>query len=361
MRIGAITAALAVCCLSAGVAYADRDLGIEAVTDMGVPGEPTQVAGGLTVPWAIGWLPAGESALVTQRNDFHVWLIGRDGSKTDVGVVPESEGTGGEGGLMGVAVSPGWDGSADTGVYFMHTSSEGNRIARMSFDGTSLTDYQVIVSGIAKARYHNGGRLAFGPDGYLYATAGDAQNPDSAQDQNSLNGKILRFTVDGEPAPGNPFGTLVYSMGHRNPQGLAWDSAGNLWSAELGEGTYDELNLIEPGANYGWPECEGICDDPRYTNPKTTWTTAEASPSGIAIVGNTAFVGALRGTRLWRIELSGTEVVEKASHFTNQFGRMRAVSTVPGTNEIWISTSNADVPGGQPAGSDQLLRSTVSD
>ena len=351
MRIRVLTVTAALVAGLGGVAQAGES--------RGVPGEPTVVADGLTVPWAVGWLPDGQSALVTQRNDFHVYLVTRSGESTDVGVVPESEGTGGEGGLMGVAVSPGWD--ADRHVYFMHTSSDGNRVARMTFDGAALTDYTPIVQGIQKNRYHNGGRLAFGPDGYLYATAGDAQQTDLAQDPSSLNGKILRFTTDGEPAPGNPSGTLVYSMGHRNPQGLAWDASGRLWSAELGQNTYDELNLIEPGKNYGWPVCEGLCDDDRYTNPKATWTTAEASPSGLAIVGDTAFMGALRGQRLWSIQLNGTEAGEIAPHFQGTYGRVRAVVQVPGANEIWLTTSNSDANGGQPPGADKILTSTITE
>lgn len=349
-RVLTVTTALAAGVVTGGVAQAGES--------MGVPGEPTVVVEGLTVPWAVGWLPGGQSALVTQRNDFHVYLVTRSGEKIDVGVVPESEGTGGEGGLMGVAVSPDWE--TDRYVYFMHTSSDGNRVARMTFDGTALSGYTPIVQGIQKNRYHNGGRLAFGPDGYLYATAGDAQRTELSQDPSSLNGKILRFTVDGEPAPGNPFGTLVYSMGHRNPQGLAWDAEGRLWSAELGQNTYDELNLIEPGSNYGWPACEGVCDDPEYTNPKATWSTAEASPSGLAIVGDTAFMGALRGQRLWRIELNGTEAGEITSHFQGTYGRIRAVVQVPGANEIWLTTSNADANGGRPPGADRILSSTIA-
>jgi len=354
-RVLTVTTALVVAVVTGGVAQAGEP------SNFGVPGEPSEVTGGLSVPWAVSWLPDGQSALVTQRDDFHVWLVSRSGEKTDVGVVPESQGTGGEGGLMGVAVSPTWDGSADSAVYFMHTSSDGNRVAKMSFDGSSLSGYTPIVQGIQKNRYHNGGRLAFGPDGYLYATAGDAQNTALAQDPESLNGKILRFTTDGAPAPGNPFGSLVYSLGHRNPQGLAWDSAGRLWSAELGQNTFDELNLIEAGNNYGWPVCEGICNDPTYTNPKATWTTAEASPSGVAIVGDTAFMAALRGERLWRIELNGTEAGEITSHFTGTYGRLRAAIAVPGENALWLSTSNADANGGQPAGSDRILTSTITE
>jgi len=348
MRARVLVLALALLLVGGGVAQA------------GVPGQPSVVASGFSVPWAISWLPDGQSALVTQRNDFHVWRVTRSGQRTDVGVVPESQTTGGEGGLMGVAVSPTWNGTSDQAVYFMHTSSDGNRVARMSFNGSALSGYTVLVRGIQKNTFHNGGRLAFGPDGFLYATAGDAQNTANSQNTSSLNGKILRFTTSGQPAPGNPFGNLVYSYGHRNPQGLAWDSAGRLWSAELGQNTWDELNLIEPGRNYGWPVCEGMCNDTRFTNPKATWSTAEASPSGLAIVGSTAFMGAMRGQRLWRIELNGTSVGTITSHFQGQFGRIRAVVAVPGTNAIWFGTTNADSTGGQPPGSDRILTSTIT-
>ena len=347
-RVLAVLLALVAGVLTAGVAQA------------GVPGQPSVVATGFTVPWAMSWLPNGQSMLVTQRNDFHVWLVNRSGQRTDVGVVPESQTTGAEGGLMGVAVSPTWNGTSDQSVYFMHTSSEGNRVARMSFNGSSLSGYTVLVRGIQKNTFHNGGRLAFGPDGFLYAATGDAQNTGNAQNRSSLNGKILRFTTAGQPAPGNPFGNLVYSLGHRNPQGLAWDSAGRLWASELGQNTWDELNLIESGRNYGWPVCEGTCNNAAFVNPKATWPTAQASPSGIAIVGSTVFMAALRGTRLWRIELNGTSAGTITSHFQGQFGRLRAVVRVPGANAIWFATSNADQSGGQPVGSDRILTSTIT-
>ncbi len=342
-RIFAVTVAL-VAAVFGGVAQAGEPFG--------VPGPPSEVTGGLTIPWAISWLPDGQSALITERDSFRVSVVTRAGQRTTVGTVPEGR-PGGEGGLMGVAVSPNWDGAANTDVFFMHTAADGNRVVRMSFNGSALSGYTTIVDGIQRANIHNGGRLAFGPDGFLYAAAGDAGNTVLAQDQNALNGKILRFTTAGEPAPGNPFGTLVYSLGHRNPQGLAWDSAGRLWSAELGQNTFDELNLIEAGKNYGWPICEGTCNDSRFVNPKATWSTAEASPSGVAIVGDTAFMGALRGQRLWRIELSGTEAGEITSHFAGTFGRMRAVTAVPGENAIWISTANGN-------GADRILRSAIT-
>ncbi|MGA4838663.1 PQQ-dependent sugar dehydrogenase [Streptomyces sp. G45] len=315
------------------------------------------ISSGWTIPWGTAWLPDGKSALVTERDDFRVWSVSADGAtRKQLGTVPESQTTGGEGGLMGIAVDPQWE--ANHYVYVMHTSSEGNRVARMTYDGSSLGGYTVLVKGIKKAKYHNGGRLAFGPDGYLYATTGDAQSKPLAQDKDSLNGKILRLTRDGKPAPGNPFGTYVYSLGHRNPQGLAFDARGRLWSAELGDATRDELNLIKPGRNYGWPECEGTCDVAGMTNPKTTWGVGEASPSGIAVVDGAVYMAALKGERLWRIPLNeGSENVGTPKAFyTRSYGRLRAVTAVPGAHALWLSTTNADGNGGQPDGSDKIFR-----
>jgi glucose/arabinose dehydrogenase len=321
------------------------------------PGTPSEVSGDWSIPWDLSWSPDGTFGLVTERDTFRVYKVNKSGGgRTQVGSVPNSETTDGEGGLMGVAFSPTWNGSSDQDVFFMHTSSDGNRIARMTFNGTTLSGYTAIVTGIRKNRYHNGGRIRFGPDGYLYVTAGDAQQSNLAQDQNSLNGKILRVTRTGAPAPGNPFGTRVYSYGHRNPQGLAWDSAGRLWSSELGNSALDELNLILPGRNYGWPTCEGSCNVSGMTNPKRTWTTAEASPSGLAYANGALFMCALRGERLWRIVLDGENVSTVSSHYNGTYGRLRAVVQVPGENAIWFGTTNADNNGDGGAGSDGFYR-----
>jgi glucose/arabinose dehydrogenase len=321
------------------------------------PGTPTQVSSGWTIPWDLSWSPDGTFGLVTERDSFRVYRLNKNGSgKTQVGTVPNSQTTDGEGGLMGVAFSPTWNGTSDQEVFFMHTSGDGNRIAKMSFNGTTLTGYTAIVTGIRKSRYHNGGRIRFGPDGFLYATAGDSQQENLAQNRESLNGKILRVTKTGAAAPGNPFGTRIYSYGHRNPQGLAWDAAGRLWSSELGDGSQDELNLILPGRNYGWPECEGSCDVSGMTNPKRTWSVATASPSGLAFANGALFMCGLRGERLWRIVLNGENVSTVSSHYNGTYGRLRAVVKVPGENAIWFGTTNADNNGDGGSGSDGFYR-----
>ncbi|WP_405592552.1 PQQ-dependent sugar dehydrogenase [Streptomyces sp. NBC_01092] len=327
--------------------------------DGGVPSSIDTLSTGWTIPWGTEWMPDGASALLTERDTFKVFRLTKEGTRTQVGSVPNVVTTGGEGGLLGVAVDPDW--GTNHRVYFMHTAAEGNRIARMTYDGSSLSGYTILLQGIKKNRYHNGGRLAFGPDGYLYASTGDAQSAALAQDRNSLNGKILRLTTDGAPAPGNPFGNHVYSLGHRNPQGLAFDRGGRLWEAEFGNSAYDELNLVKPGANYGWPTCEGTCSVTGMTNPKKTWPVSEASPSGIAIVGNVVYMAALRGERLWRIPIDGdTENVGAASaYYVGSYGRLRTVSKVPGADQLWLSTTNCDNNGGEPAGSDKVLRVTI--
>lgn len=309
---------------------------------------PEVVATGLEVPWGLAFLPDG-SALVAERNDGGIVRVTRGGAPQQVATVTGVR-AGGESGLLGLAVAPTF--AQDNLVYACFTSASDIRIVRFRLDAPD--DQQVIFSGAARANIHDGGRIKFGPDGMLYATIGDAAVTATAQNRTSPNGKILRMRPDGTVPPDNPFaGSLVYSMGHRNPQGLAWDSAGRLWSAELGQSTFDELNLIEAGGNYGWPTCEGMCNDARFTNPKATWSTAEASPSGVAIVGDTAFMGALRGQRLWRIELAGTETGEITSHFVGTYGRMRAVTAVPGESAVWISTSNGN-------GTDRILRSEIT-
>ena len=318
-----------------------------------VPSAIRTVSSGWTVPWGLSWLPDG-SALITERDSFKLFKLTQSGTKTQIGTVPNVVTTSGEGGLLGVAVSPNWN--SDHYVYLMHSASADNRIVRMTYDGSSLSGYKVLVTGIAKNKYHNGGRIKFGPDGYLYATTGDAQNSNLAQDKDSVNGKILRMTTAGNPAPGNPFGTLVYSLGHRNPQGLTWDAQGRLWEAEFGNSKYDELNLIESGKNYGWPTCEGSCSTSGMTNPKRQWTVSEASPSAVTYADGALYLAALRGERLWRIPVDGTSAGTPAAYYVGQYGRLRTVEKIPGKNALWLSTTNADNNGGEPDGADKVFQ-----
>lgn len=320
-------------------------------------GAPEVIAEGLDAPWSILRLPDG-GVLVSERDTANVVEVLGDGSLRVAGTVPGVV-PGGEGGLLGLAYRAG-DGDRGADVYAYFTAASDNRIVRMPLTGTpgalGLGTPDDVLTGIPKAGNHNGGRLAFGPDGFLYATAGDAGNPDAAQDPASLSGKILRLTPDGRPAPGNPFGNFTWSFGHRNPQGLAWDAAGDLWAAEFGQNTWDELNRIDRGANYGWPVVEGQAADGRFVDPVMQWSTSEASPSGLAIVGDTLFLAALRGERLWSVApATAGGALSAAPWFAGELGRLRDVTAGP-EGELWFISNNTDGRGSPSAGDDRLYR-----
>lgn len=320
-------------------------------TASGVPGfgPGTEVARDLDVPWGLAFLPDG-SALVAERDTARILRIEQGGAPQEVYRVPDVVARG-EGGLLGLAVSPTY--ADDNYLYAYFTADDDNRIVRFRPDG----DPQPVFTGIAKAGNHNGGRIAFGPDGMLYVGTGDAADPDLAQDPASPNGKILRLSPDGSPAPGNPTpNSPVYSLGHRNVQGLAWDSAGRLFAAEFGQDRYDEINLIEPGKNYGWPTVEGTGgSQDGYTDPLVTWSTSEASPSGIAIAGNTVYAAALRGERLWTVPLGNGVTGEPQAILTSAYGRLRTVTVAP-DGALWLTTSNTDGRGDVRTGDDRILR-----
>ncbi|MFC7327817.1 PQQ-dependent sugar dehydrogenase [Marinactinospora rubrisoli] len=319
------------------------------------PSAPEDVATGLEVPWAVDFLPDG-SALATERDSARIVRIQPDGTTQQIGVVP-GVAPQGEGGLLGLAVSP--DFESDRLVYVYFTSDSDNRIVRMTYDpAAGLGTPEPVLEGIPSAGIHNGGRIAFGPDGMLYAGTGDANERQLSQDIDSVAGKILRMTPEGEVPDDNPFGNLVYSYGHRNVQGLAWDGD-TLLATEFGQNTYDEVNVIRPGGNYGWPEVEGVGGQDGFVDPVVTWTTAEASPSGAAVADGSLWVAALRGQRLWRVPLTGDParpVGEPESLFTGEFGRLRDVVAAPGGGGIWLTTSNRDGRGTPADGDDRVLR-----
>jgi glucose/arabinose dehydrogenase len=290
---------------------------------------------------------------VGERNTFAIYRITAAGGKTKVGQVPGVSTTGGEGGLLGLALSPSY--SSDKWLYAYHSSSSDNRVVRMKFDNNQLGQPQPVLTGIPRNKYHNGGRIIFGPDGMLYVATGDAQNGANAQNKGSLGGKILRITPDGKPAPGNPFGTAVYSYGHRNVQGLWFDSRKRLWASEFGDASRDEVNLIEAGKNYGWPECEGRCGKSGFVDPAHEWPVAQASPSGLAIVKDVAFMASLRGTRLWRMRINGNDVTEVTAYLIGEYGRLRTIVVAP-DGSLWVTTSNHDANGTPRSGDDKILR-----
>jgi glucose/arabinose dehydrogenase len=297
------------------------------------------VATRLRVPWGVAFLP-DKSALVTERDTGRILSI-KGSTVREVARIPGVQ-VNGEGGLLGIAVSPKY--ATDRYVFVYYTTELDNRIARVRLGETP----KVIVRDIPVAGAQIGGRLAFGPDGLLYASTGDASNSDSAQDLKSLGGKILRMTVDGKPAPGNPFKSLVYSLGHRNVQGMAWDAKGRMYASELGQQDLDEVNLIKAGQNYGWPECEGPCGNRKYVNPLVTWPVDQASPSGIAVYKANLYVTALRGERLWKAKINTDGTLAKPQAiFKGTYGRLRDAVAAP-DGKLWITTTNRDGNGGTP-------------
>lgn len=294
------------------------------------------IARDLDVPWGLAFLPDG-SALVTLRDEGQLVQV-RSGAAPTVlgrvrGVQPD-----GEGGLLGVAVSP--DFATDHSIFVYFTAASDNRVVRLTFADGAATEPTVVLRGIPKAGNHNGGRLAFGPDGYLYVTTGDAGDSDRSQDKDALGGKILRITKDGKAAPGNPFGrSPVWSYGHRNVQGIAWAPDGRMFASEFGQNQWDELNLIQPGHNYGWPVVEGKAGRSGFTDPLVQWATSDASPSGIAIADDAVWMAALRGESLWRIPLTTTGVGEPDRLLRGRYGRLRDAVAAP-DGRLWVLTSN---------------------
>jgi glucose/arabinose dehydrogenase len=320
------------------------------------PPEPSvtgTVTGDLDVPWGVAFLTDG-SALVAERDSGRVVRV-RSGNVTPVGTVPGVEHTG-ESGLLGLAVRPG----DDSVVFAYFTSGSDNRVVRIPFDGSRLGSPKPILTGIPRAGRHDGGRLAIGPDGNLWIGTGDAGNTANAQDRSSLGGKILRITPDGAVPADNPFpGSPVWSYGHRNVQGLAFDSNGQLWATEFGQNTWDELNRVVKGGNFGWPMVEGRGDRSGFVDPQVVWSTDDASPSGLAIVDDVAYVAALRGERLWQVPVAGGQAGRPRAWFTGDYGRLRTIVVTP-TGQVWLTTSNRDGRGDPASDDDRILELTLA-
>ncbi len=326
----------------------------------------TQVGTDDDVVWGLVTLPDG-TILYNQR-DAHaiVHLNPKTGAKKTIGTVPNVQSTDGEGGLTGLEINPA-SFASDHWLYIMHTSPNDNRIVRIKYDpaADSLTTSteQVLLTGIARNKFHNGGRLRFSPDGrYLFAGTGDAQNGDNASNTSSPNGKVLRINPDGSIPADNPFHNAVWSYGHRNVQGLAFDSQGRLWEQEFGNSVMDETNLIVKGGNYGWPSCEGTsgsCGTAGFIAPKKTYPVAQGSCSGITIIHDALYVACQRGARLYRAVISGSSLTNFQTFFSGTYGRLRTVEPAPG-GQMWLATSVDGDKDSTPHNShNKILRVTV--
>ncbi len=311
------------------------------------------VTTGLEVPWSITFY--GETPLISERDSARVLELvpSTSGTNFEQREVARIDGVAasGEGGLLGLAVRNNY-------LYAYFTTRTDNRIERFTIRGKpgslSLGRAETVLTKIPRAINHNGGRIAFGPDAKLYATVGDAGEPDLAQDRRSLAGKILRMEPDGSVPSDNPFAdSLVFSYGHRNPQGIAWSADGRMFAAEFGQDTWDELNVITAGANYGWPEVEGIAKKRGFIDPVQQWPTSDASPSGIAIYNGSVFIANLRGRRLREVPLA--DLNSSIEHFTNKYGRLRHAVSAP-DGSLWILTNNTDGRGDPQPGDDRILR-----
>lgn len=310
----------------------------------------TTVAEKLDTPWSIAVLP-NMQVLVTERAGT-VSIIGSDGVRITIADVVER----GEGGLLGLTLHPKFKDNSQLYVY--KTTGENNVVERYRLENKALVERRVIVADIPAANVHNGGEVRFGPDNKLYITTGDAADESQAQDKNSLAGKILRINDDGTVPSDNPFATRVWSYGHRNPQGLAWDDRGRLWSTEHGpsgsESGFDELNLIEKGGNYGWPDIRGDVKRDGFVAPVAQSGASETwAPAGLAYAEGSLYFTGLRGQTLYEAKINGN-TVSLTSHFATKYGRLRAVTV--SDQALFVSTSNRDGRGSPGEQDDRILR-----
>ncbi|GAB2571305.1 PQQ-dependent sugar dehydrogenase [Leucobacter ruminantium] len=352
-RAVAVAAALALagvlggCAGEAGGEPAPTGGGSEPESGAEALSAPAPVVSGLEAPWSVVFHEG--TPILSERDSGRILLLDPEGEVVELVTVDSTHRV--EGGLLGLAVR-------DDHLYAYATFGDENRIVRYPLigEGSSLAagDPEPVLSGIPAGTNHNGGRIAFGPDGMLYATTGDAGDTDHAQDLDSLAGKILRMTPDGGVPSDNPFeGSHVYSYGHRNPQGIAWAEDGTMYASEFGQNTWDELNVIEAGGDYGWPEAEGLSGDARYIDPVQQWEPANASPSGIATHEGSIWIANLRGASLREVPLDAP--ASSVVHYAGEYGRIRDIAVAP-DGRLWMVTGNTDGRGDPSPQDDRILR-----
>lgn len=311
----------------------------------------SDVSTGLTSPWGLAQTSDG-ALLVSERDTGRILEVDPEsGERRTLRTLPDVV-PGGEAGLLGLALTPDED-----RLLAYYTRDRTSRVVAMSWDGSTLGEPEVLLEDIpGGAGYHQGGRLLV-VDDLVYVGTGDNGQPASAQDPDSLSGKVLRLTLEGDPAPGNPFGTEVFTLGHRNVEGLTVDDEGRVWAAEFGQNAWDEVNLLEAGGNYGWPEVEGSGGAPDFLDPAAVFRTEDASPAGIAFWDGSLWLAALRGARLWELPLDADGAVQQpVSHLEGELGRLRTVAAVDAGRSLLLTTSNTDGRGEPRDGDDRLLR-----
>ncbi|MEK7122189.1 MAG: PQQ-dependent sugar dehydrogenase [Patescibacteria group bacterium] len=315
------------------------------------------IAENLQIPWEIAFLPEGD-LLATERPGT-LKRIGKEGRVYNIEGVEHI----GEGGLLGMALHPQF--AENYWIYLYLTTKTGdelkNRVERYYFQNDRFSDKKNIIDGIPGAAYHDGGRIAFGPDGNLYITTGDAGNSQLAQDVNSFAGKILHLKDDGSVPSDNPFGNAVWSYGHRNPQGLAWDDQGRLWATEHGRSGvlsgFDEFNLIEKGKNYGWPVIQGPETKTGMVSPVAQSGADETwAPAGAVFWNGSIFFTGLRGESIYEAKIADNgKITALVSHFRGAFGRLRAIQIGP-DGFMYVSTSNTDGRGEVRGNDDKIIK-----
>lgn len=311
---------------------------------------------GLSTPWGLTFLPDG-TALLGSRDSAEIRLLTPAGGKVTTTLIATMPNVvhDGEGGLLTIVTSPGFATNRQLFVY--HSTASDNRVTRITYADGKLDSPTDVLTGLPRNAHHNGGALAFGPDELLYVGTGDGEDKSLPQDPSSLGGKILRVTTAGEAAPGNPFGTEVFSFGHRNVEAMAFDGS-QLWAVEFGDKAADELNRIVAGADYGWPQTQGRTTEAGITSPAVQWPTDDGGPAGIAIRNGVAWMACLTGKCVYRVRLSPTGADEPQRFLNDAYGRLRRIVPAP-DGSLWLVSNNTDGRATPRQGDDRIVRLSV--